>query len=49
MFVESNPMPVKTALAHMGLIEESFRSPLCTMENVNKAKVMSELKRLEII
>ncbi len=49
MFVESNPMPVKTALAQMGLIEESFRSPMCTMEDVNKAKVMSELKRLEII
>lgn len=31
-FIESNPVPVKTALAMMGEIEEVFRSPLCAMQ-----------------
>ena len=28
-FVESNPIPAKAALAHLGLIENSLRLPLC--------------------
>jgi len=30
-FIESNPIPVKTALAMMGMIEESFRLPMCRL------------------
>ena len=29
MFVETNPIPVKSAMALMGLVEEVFRLPLC--------------------
>jgi 4-hydroxy-tetrahydrodipicolinate synthase len=49
MFIESNPIPVKTALAAMGLIEEAFRSPLCTMEEKNKVLLINELKSLGIV
>ncbi|RED53778.1 4-hydroxy-tetrahydrodipicolinate synthase [Aestuariispira insulae] len=35
-FVESNPIPVKTALAEMGLLIESFRPPMCAMEPDNR-------------
>src|SRR6202453_2328018 len=28
-FVESNPIPVKTAMAMMGLLEPVFRLPMC--------------------
>ncbi len=31
MFLETNPIPVKTALAMMGMIEEEFRLPLTAM------------------
>ncbi|MBF0519270.1 MAG: 4-hydroxy-tetrahydrodipicolinate synthase, partial [Nitrospirae bacterium] len=31
MFIETNPIPVKTALAMMGKIQEEFRLPLCEM------------------
>jgi 4-hydroxy-tetrahydrodipicolinate synthase len=27
-FAESNPIPVKTAMAQMGLLEETFRLPM---------------------
>lgn len=49
LFIESNPIPVKTALAAMGLIEENFRLPMCSMEDGNKQKLINELKRLNII
>jgi 4-hydroxy-tetrahydrodipicolinate synthase len=32
LFCETNPIPVKTALAHLGWIEELFRLPLCGMQ-----------------
>ena len=31
MFIETNPIPVKTALAMMGKMDENFRLPLCSM------------------
>ncbi len=48
-FIESNPIPIKTALAEMGMIQETFRAPLCTMVDDNKQKLMDELKALSII
>ena len=36
MFFETNPIPVKTALAMMGKIAPEFRLPLCPMSEPNK-------------
>ncbi len=47
LFIETNPIPVKTAVAMMGMIKEEFRLPLCPMSDVNRkalAKVLSGLK-----
>jgi 4-hydroxy-tetrahydrodipicolinate synthase len=49
MFIESNPIPVKTALAAMGKVTETFRAPLCTMEDDTKAMLLKEMKRLKLI
>jgi len=49
MFIESNPIPVKTALAEMNKIEEVFRSPMCSMEESNKELLLNELRKLKII
>jgi 4-hydroxy-tetrahydrodipicolinate synthase len=49
MFIETNPIPVKTALALMGKISEEFRLPLCEMSPANKEKLKSVLKNAEII
>lgn len=48
-FIESNPIPVKTALAMMGLIEESFRLPLCPISEKNREKVRQVLVSLKLI
>ena len=48
-FIESNPIPVKTALSMMGLIEESFRLPLVPMESQNKPKLKKCLQTLGLI
>lgn len=39
MFIETNPLPVKTALSMMGKIREEFRLPLCVMSTANKEKL----------
>jgi 4-hydroxy-tetrahydrodipicolinate synthase len=47
LFIETNPIPAKTALAMMGKIREEFRLPLCAMSDANRkvlAKVLSDLK-----
>jgi 4-hydroxy-tetrahydrodipicolinate synthase len=38
-FLESNPIPVKAALAMMGLIEENYRLPLVTITPANREKL----------
>lgn len=43
MFIETNPLPVKTALSMMGKIQEEFRLPLCTMSDANKEKLKKVL------
>jgi 4-hydroxy-tetrahydrodipicolinate synthase len=44
MFVETNPIPVKETLYHMGLIEKEFRLPLCPLSEVNSRSLKSVLK-----
>jgi len=39
MFLETNPVPVKTALAMMGKIEEEFRLPLINIGVTNRKKL----------
>ena len=49
LFIDTNPIPVKTALAMMGRIEESFRWPLCEMSEPLKKKLAETLKQVELI
>jgi 4-hydroxy-tetrahydrodipicolinate synthase len=48
-FIESNPIPVKTALAMMGIMEESFRLPMCPITEKNRAQVKAVLTSLKLI
>ena len=48
-FIESNPVPVKYALARMGLIEENYRLPLVPLSTENKAVIDKEMKSLGLI
>ena len=49
MFIETNPIPAKTALAMMGRIEEEFKLPLCEMSPANKEKLRRVLVDLRLI
>ena len=44
LFLETNPVPVKAALAMMGLIAEEYRLPLVKMSDANRAKLKATLK-----
>lgn len=43
MFIETNPIPVKTALSMMGKITDELRLPLCEMSEVNKKRLRDTL------
>jgi 4-hydroxy-tetrahydrodipicolinate synthase len=49
MFLETNPIPVKTALAMMGRIKEEFRLPLSEMSDDNRGKLKKTLKNSKLI
>jgi len=43
MFIETNPLPVKTAMARLGMIEKEWRLPLEGMEGENEEKLEKAL------
>ena len=49
LFVETNPVPVKAALAMMGLIEEEYRLPLVPMSAINRAKLRVTMKAYGVL
>jgi 4-hydroxy-tetrahydrodipicolinate synthase len=48
-FIDTNPIPVKAALATMGLIDETYRLPLVPLSPQNKEKLVVALKELDLI
>lgn len=49
LFIETNPVPVKAALAMMGLIEESYRLPLCPMSDELKTRLKGTLRATGVL
>ncbi len=49
LFIDTNPIPVKAAMAMMGLCEESYRLPLCSMNDKQKAQLREVLRDLKLI
>ena len=49
MFIETNPIPVKTSLAMMGKIKEEFRLPLCEMSSANREKLKAVLQGMKLV
>jgi 4-hydroxy-tetrahydrodipicolinate synthase len=49
LFIESNPTPVKAALAMMKLIEEEYRLPLVPMDPKNWDLLRTTLKRCDVL
>jgi len=48
-FIESNPQPVKAAMAAMGLVEEVFRLPMVSPKPESKEKINKVLKDLGLL
>ena len=49
MFIETNPIPVKAALAIMGRIDNEFRAPLCPPSKNNLATLKSILQEYSLV
>jgi 4-hydroxy-tetrahydrodipicolinate synthase len=49
LFCETNPIPVKAALAMRGLIAEELRLPLVTMSDGNRERLQAVLKELGLL
>lgn len=49
MFIETNPIPVKAALALMGRIDNEFRLPLCPPSENNLAALKSVLQEYSLV
>jgi len=49
LFIESNPIPVKAALAMIGMIEEVYRLPLVPISKANRAKLEQVLNEAGVI
>jgi 4-hydroxy-tetrahydrodipicolinate synthase len=48
-FIESNPIPVKAALAAMGLVEEVYRLPLVSPQEASRRRILDVLAGLGLV
>ena len=49
LFIETNPVPVKAALAMMGQIEEEYRLPLAPMSAKNREALRATMKAVGVL
>lgn len=49
LFIDTNPIPVKAALALMGMIEEVYRLPLCRLGGDKRAVLAETMKELGLL
>ena len=49
IFIETNPIPIKAALAMKGMIKEAYRLPMCEMKAENREKLRKILADLKIL
>ena len=49
LFIETNPVPTKAALAMLGRCAEEYRLPLCKMSAANRAQLARTLKACGVL
>ncbi len=49
MFMETNPIPVKTAMSLMGICSDEMRLPMCKMSEEHIASLKDILKKYNLI
>lgn len=48
-FLETNPIPIKEAMAMAGMLEPEFRLPMCRMSDANREKLRAVLGQLGLL
>ncbi len=48
-FVEANPIPVKAAMAAMGLLDDAYRLPMVPPSQVSREKILGVLKEMRLL
>ena len=49
MFVDTNPIPIKAAMAMKGMIEETYRLPMCAMDESKKVILRNTLENAGVL
>ncbi|MBI3029147.1 MAG: 4-hydroxy-tetrahydrodipicolinate synthase [Candidatus Rokubacteria bacterium] len=49
MFIETNPIPVKEAMAMLGMIAPEFRLPLCRLADANRERLKTILQQFGLL
>ncbi|MBQ6472783.1 MAG: 4-hydroxy-tetrahydrodipicolinate synthase [Victivallales bacterium] len=49
LFIESNPIPIKAAMADCGMLTEEYRLPLCEMAPANREVLRATLRNLRLL
>ncbi len=49
MFIETNPIPVKAALAMKGMIAETYRLPMCPLAAKNRERLAAVLREQRVV
>lgn len=49
LFIDTNPIPIKAAMAMKGMLEETYRLPMCSTTDENKAVLRASLERVGIL
>ena len=47
-FIESNPIPVKAAMAALGLVEETYRLPMAPPSDASRRRIVETLQTLDL-
>jgi 4-hydroxy-tetrahydrodipicolinate synthase len=49
LFIDTNPIPIKAAMAMKGMLEETYRLPLCSMTDEDKAVLRASLETAGVL
>lgn len=49
LFIDTNPIPIKAAMAMNGLLDETYRLPMCSMSDDKKAVLEASLKNAGVL
>jgi 4-hydroxy-tetrahydrodipicolinate synthase len=49
LFIDTNPIPIKAAMAMKGMLEETYRLPMCSMTDEDKAVLRASLETAGVL